>query len=357
MCICLFLFHYLLMTKKDDFKTIQEIGFNTFIEKLTSYSGTSVKETVVGLGDDSSVIDPGSGMNVCTSSRVFLEGVHFDLTYTPFRHLGYKSVTAAVSEIYAMNGQPKNLHINLAVPNRYSVQMMEQLFDGVDAACKDYGVQVTGGDATASHQILVISVTGTGVVDKNSVVKRSGAAEDEIICVTGELGAAIAGLRILLREKRAWKESGSSHFQPDLEKYEYVVQRQLVPEARQDLLEGFKKAGVHPTSMTDVTGGIVNDLQKLGKSSGKGIEIYSPAIPISFEVRNVADEMQEDVDKYAFYGGEDYEMLFTLREEDVEKLKADFEDFSVIGKIVSKDKQLIINTGEESTIKVDLFET
>lgn len=344
------------MTNKE-FKSIEEIGFSKFVEKLSIYTGIEVNETEIGLGDDSSVLNANKKQQICTSSELFLEGVHFDLTYTPFRHLGYKSVTAAVSGIYAMNAQPKHLRVNLAVPNRYSVQMMEQLFEGIEAACKEYGVQVAGIDTTASHQILVISVTATGLAEKGTIVKRSGALKDQIICVTGELGAAMAGLRILLREKSAWKESGSDHFQPDLEKYEYVVQRQLMPKARLDLLDGFIKADIKPTSMTDVTAGIVNDLKKIGESSDKGIEIYSPAIPISFEVRNVADEMQEDVDKYAFYGGEDYEILFTVNEEEVEKLKAEFNDFSVIGRIVEKQKQFVINTGEERNIKIDLFET
>jgi len=343
--------------KKEDFKTIQEIGFARFVEKLTKYAGSELQQTELGMGDDASLFSIQGDHLITTSSEIFLEGVHFDLTYTPFKHLGYKIVTAAVSDIYAMNGKPLTLNINLAVPNRYSVQMMEQLYDGIHAAAKEYGVQVVGGDTTASHQILVISVSVTGEVGKGNAVKRSGAQEDNIICVTGELGAAMAGLRILLREKKSWEESDDDQFQPDLEKYEYVVQRQLVPQARLDLIEGFKKADVHPTSMTDVTKGVVNDLQNIAKSSNKGVELYSPAIPISFEVRNVADEMQEDVDKYAFYGGEDFEMLFTLREEDVEKLKSEFEDFSVIGKIVAREKQFIINTGEEETIKFDLFET
>ncbi|REL33571.1 thiamine-phosphate kinase [Rhodohalobacter sp. SW132] len=343
--------------KKNDFKTIQEIGFARFVERLSKFTGSVSKETELGMGDDASLFNVQEGCQITTSSEIFLEGVHFDLTYTPFKHLGYKIVTAAVSDIYAMNGQPKTININLAVPNRYSVQMMEQLYEGIDAACKDYGVQITGGDTTASHQILVVSVSVTGEVEKGSAVKRSDAEEDNIICVTGELGAAMAGLRILLREKKTWQESGSDHFQPDLEKYEFVVQRQLVPKARFDLIESFKNTGIRPTSMTDVTKGVVNDLQNIARSSNMGVQMYSPAVPISFEVRNVADEMQEDVDKYAFYGGEDFEMLFTLKEEDVEKLKTEFEDFAVIGKIVGREKQFVINTGEEETIKFDLFET
>jgi len=343
--------------KKNKFTPIREIGFGTFIEKLSRFKGAKVTESVIGFGDNASILDAGEKKQFITSSKIMVEGVHFDLTYTPFHHLGYKVVTSAASGIYAMNGTPKQVMVNLAVPNRYSAEMMEKFYEGADAACKDYGAELIPGDTTASHQVLSLSVTASGLGDRDSIITQSGANLDQIICVTGELGAAIAGLRILLREKSAWKESGEDYFKPDLEKYEFVVQRQLVPKARQDLLEGFKKAGVRPTSMTDVTRGVVNDLQTLGKRSQKGIEIYSPAIPISFEVRSVADEMQEDVDKYAFYGGEDYEMLFTLHEEDVEKLKTEFDDFSVIGKIADKHNQLTINTGEDKTIKVDLFET
>lgn len=341
----------------EEFQSIQDYGLPLFKNDIAGFTGVERDEVSTGLGDDSSVLETKGGQSVTTSTEIFLEGVHFDLTYTPFHHLGYKLVTAAVSDIYAMNIEPVHLHMDVAAPNRYSVQMLKDLYKGVDAACKDYNIQLAGTDVTASHQILVLSATATGLGNKEKVVRQSGAKQDHIICVTGDLGAAIAGLRILLREKSAWKEGGQNHFQPDLGDYEYVVQRQLVPKARKDLLKGFQKSGITPSSLTDVTRGVVNDLQQIGKQSEMGIEIYSPAIPISYEVRNVADEMQEDVDKYAFYGGEDYEMAFTISEEEVEKLKADFDDFSVIGKMVEKEKQFIINTGEGRTIKFDLFET
>ncbi len=340
---------------ENNFKTIQEIGFSKLIEKFESKTGKKRTDVLAGIGDDASVARLGNGNVVCTSSEIYLEGVHFDLTYTPFHHLGYKIVTAAVSDIYAMNAIPQQVLINLAIPNRYSVQMMEQLYKGIDAAAKDYNVQITGGDSTASHQILAISVVCVGSATEEEVVYRSGAKNDDVICVTGDLGAALAGLRVLLREKKSWEETDGSHFQPDLEKYEYVVQRQLVPVARYDLIDSLRNLKICPSSMIDVTQGVVNELQYLGKKSKVGIEIYSPAIPISFETRNIADEMQEDVDKYAFYGGEDFEILFTLAEENVEKLKSEFDDFAVIGKIKSKEKQLSINTGEDRTIKIDLF--
>ena len=340
-----------------DFKSILDYGLPNFKKDIAEFTGAKRDEVLAGAGEDSSVLSTGDDSTALTSTEIFLEGVHFDLTYTPFHHLGYKIVTAAVSDIYAMNAEPVELHVDIAVPNKYSVDMLKNLFKGIDAACRDYNIQVTGTDVTASHQILVVSASATGLAAKESLVFQSGAKEDHIICVTGDLGAAMAGLRILLREKSAWKQSGQDHFQPDLNDYEYVVQRQLVPKARQDLLEGLEASGVKPSSMTDITAGVVNDLQRIGKQSQMGVEIYSPAIPISYEVRNVADEMQEDVDKYAFYGGEDFEMAFTVREEEVEKLKADFDDFSVIGKMVSKEKQFIINTGEDRTIKFDLFET
>jgi len=342
---------------KEEFQSIQEYGLPAFKKDVAELTGSAREEVDSRFGEDSSVMKTSEDQSVITSSEIFLEGVHFDLTYTPFHHLGYKMVTAAVSDIYAMNVDPVHLHLNVAVPNKYSVQMLKNLYEGIDAACTDYNIQLAGSDITASHQILVLSATATGLGNKDKVVRQSGAKQDHIICVTGDLGAAIAGLRVLLREKSAWKESGQNHFQPDLGDYEYVVQRQLVPKARMDLLKGFAQAGITPSSMTDITRGVVNDLQRIGKQSESGIEIYSPAVPISFEVRNVADEMKEDVDKYAFYGGEDFEMAFTIREEEVEKLKADFDDFSVIGKMVEKEKQFIINTGEDKTIKFDLFET
>lgn len=341
------------MTKKE-FQPIEEIGFAQLIEKLISYSGSRTENSVNTAGDDASLLSVHDNEIVTTSVEIFLEGVHFDLTYTPFHHLGYKITTAAVSDIYAMNSTPVQLLVSIAIPNKYSVQMVEQIYSGIDAACRDYDIELAGGDSTASHQALVISVTATGVAKKEDLIYRKGAKPGELVCVTGDLGAAIAGLRILMREKKEWENNPQNQFQPDLEPYQYVVQRQLVPEARQDFFAALTKSGLKPGSMIDITKGLVHDLRSLAKRSNVGVELFAPAVPISLETRNVADEMKEDVDKYAYYGGEDFEMLFTIKEHEVEKLKSEFEDFNVVGKITSNNKELMINTGEEKTIKFDL---
>ncbi len=342
------------MNKEKDFQEIKEIGFTSLIDKFTNYTGAKQQTTLKGIGDDAAVSKTNAGELRCTTSEIFLEGIHFDITYTPFHHLGYKLTTAAVSDIYAMNAKPTELLVSVAIPNKYSVQMMEQFYKGIDAACNDYGIEVIGGDTTASHQILAISVTAVGQATEENIVYRKGAKLNDIICVTGDLGGALAGLRVLLREKKNWEQEDNSQFQPDLEDYQYVVQRQLVPEARQDLISALNDSGIKPTSMIDLSQGLIADLRALLRESGCGATMYSPAIPISFETRKIADEMKEDVDKYAFYGGEDFEMLFTLPEPLVEKFKAEFEDFAVIGKIEKIDKQLTVNTGEEKSFRIEI---
>lgn len=337
-----------------DFQQIKELGFSSLIDKFKNYSGKQREEILKGIGDDASLFSETAGNVTSASSEIFLEGVHFDVTYTPLHHLGYKIVTSAVSDIYAMNSRPLQLLIDLAIPNKYSVQMIEQIYKGIDKACSDYNIQLTGGDTTASHQILAISATALGTARKEKLIYRNGAKDGDVICITGDLGAAIAGLRILMREKKEWKDQDGEQFQPNLQPYEYVVQRQLVPVARYDFIEALARSDDKPSSMIDVTQGLIADLKEIAKQSDLGAEIFSPAVPISLETREVADEMKEDVDKYAFYGGEDYEILFTLKEPQVEKLKAEFDDFSVIGKLTNDFNQIRINTGEDRTIEFDL---
>ncbi|NBB76571.1 MAG: thiamine-phosphate kinase [Bacteroidetes bacterium] len=340
--------------EKKDFKEIKELGFSSLIDRFKKYSGAEREEIKKGIDDDAAVFRNEKGRFSTISSELFLEGIHFDVTYTPLQHLGSKVVTAAVSDIYAMNSIPQQLLVDIAIPNKYSVQMVEALYEGLDAAAKDYNIQISGGDTTASHQLLTISVTATGTADEEQLIYRNNAGIGDAICVTGDLGSAIAGLRILMREKKEWQEKEGSHFQPELEPYEYVVQRQLVPRARKDLIDLLQKLDFKPTSMIDITKGLVAELKEIGKQSGLGIEIYSPAVPIALETRQVADEMKEDVDKYAFYGGEDYEMLFTLPEPLVEKLMAEFEDFTVIGKMTNHQGKLKVETGEEQSYEFDI---
>ncbi|HMB96865.1 MAG TPA: thiamine-phosphate kinase [Balneolaceae bacterium] len=337
----------------EEFQTIHEIGYPKLLEKLKKYSGVSKKRVIRGIDDDSSVVEPPKDKLTVQSSEILLEGVHFDLTYTPLQHLGYKSVTAAVSDIYAMNAEPSEIMINIAVPNKISVQMIEQFYSGIHSACHDYNVQVTGGNTSASQQNLIISTIATGYADEKDLTYRNGGKIDDLICVTGDLGGALAGLRILLREKKFWEDSGDQYFQPDLDNYEYVIQKQLVPKARDDMFNIFRETNLTPTSMIDVTKGLVTDLKKLCEASETGAEIYSPSVPIALKTREVADEMEEDVDKYAFYGGEDYELLFSMNEKEVEKLSEQCKDFSVIGRFQNADRGIIINTGTEETITIE----
>lgn len=351
---CLFYFISTVNMDKKDFQPISEIGFPKLIDRIKNYNGISNPHVIEGIGDDSAVFNSEQNLQNLVSSEIFLEGVHFDLTYHPFKHLGFKVVTSAVSDIYAMNGIPGQLLVNVALPNAYSVQMVEQFYEGVDAACKDYEIQLTGGDTTASHQLLAISVTSVGTVENDKITYRSGAKHNDAICVSGDLGAALAGLRILMREKKEWKEKGEDTFQPDLKNYEYVVGKQLVPAARKDLIQLFHKNNIKPSSMIDVTQGLISDVRSLAESSNLGVQLHSPAVPITLDTRNVADEMAEDVDKYAFYGGEDYELLFTLCENDVDALTDVCDDFTIIGKMTKEFKQIKINTGENKTIEIDV---
>jgi thiamine-monophosphate kinase len=336
------------------FQTIHDIGIRSLYDKLKKYSGADRDEIIPLKVKNASIkaLSKKQDNRLITSSGIYLEGVHFDLVYTPLKHLGHKLLSAAISHLYAVNARPVSVRIDLAVPNKISVSMLEQIYDGFDKAGNIYNCSIQAGDTTASHQILVAAVHVEGIVSENEMITLEGCSIGDQICVTGDLGGAMAGLRVLLREKKAWKESGGDHFQPDLEEYEYVVGRQLMPLARHDLGDYYEKAEVQPTSQVDVSHGLVNEMQLIAEANNLGCEIFIPAVPVSLETRKVADEMKEDVDRYAFYGGEDYEMLFTLNKEDVEKLKAEFDDFTVIGEIKPAEYGIQLNTGEGKSIDI-----
>ena len=338
---------------EDQFKTIQSLGRKGLISQLSKYQGTVNANVLKSIGDDAAVVSVGDSTTKLISVDTFIEGVDFDLVYTPFQHLGYKIVSTSVSDIYAMNGRPTALLVSLALPNRLSVQMIDDLYVGIDAACKKNGTQLVGGDLTANHNHLVISVTVYGEAEKEKICYRSEAKLNDAICVTGDVGGALAGLRVLMREKKYWEEMGSDTNQPDLKGYEYVVRRQLMPEARLDFIQALNDYNIKPTAMIDITKGIANEVTELCEASGLGGQLFQAALPVALETRRVADEMEEDVDKYALFGGEDLELLFTLPEKDVEKFAKNFNDFVVIGRMIAKEAGMFIQTAEGDTVIFD----
>ena len=338
---------------KDSFRSIQSIGRTQLIDELMEHATFEKSSVLQSSGDDAAVLEDGDDYQLLTS-ETFMEGVDFDLTYFPLHHLGYKIAVAAVSDVYAMNGHPEVVLVNLAVPNKISVDMLKEVYKGIEAASKDFEFQIVGGDLTASHQILSASISCYGKVSKDLITYRKGAHKDDAICVTGDLGGAIAGLRILMREKEYWEEQEQQQsFQPNLDEYDYVVKRQLVPIARKDVIDKFDELNMIPTSMIDITQGLVSELKHLTNASEVGAHIYGATIPISLKTRHVADEMKEDVDKYALYGGEDFELMFTLPEDDVEKLTDEFSDFAVIGKVIDREEGVKMQQAEGDMVLFD----
>lgn len=338
---------------KSEFRSIQSIGRVELIKELTEGSGVQHDHVIKGVGDDAAVIAKNGEECTLLTSETFMEGVDFDLTYMPLHHLGYKTISTTVSDIYAMKGYPEVALVNLAVPNKLSVDMLKQIYKGIYAAGEDYNVQLVGGDLTAAHQTLSISISCTGAVNRDQVTFRNGARKGDAICLTGDVGGAIAGLRILMREKEFWQDSDEESFQPELEGYEYVVKRQLLPSARKDLIDRFYEHDITPHSMIDITQGLVSELKQLSEASGFGAQIYQAALPIALETRTVADEMKEDVDKYALYGGEDLELLFTMPEKTLNQFSEVLEDVTVIGKITGAEEGLRMQTAEGDMVQFE----
>lgn len=335
------------------FMEIQSIGRARLIDEIKGLDRHKRDEVVEGIGDDAAVLKLADDKLILTSSETFAEGVDFDLTYTPLHHLGYKIIAGAVSDIYAMNGNPVSVNLNLSLPNKISVQMIRQFYTGVESACNDFDIELSGGDMKAAPQLMVCAVSVTGEVAEKDIIYRRGAHKEDALCVTGDLGGAMAGLRILMREKAHWQEHGQEQFQPDLADYEYVVKRQLVPTARKDFIELLEKEQIKPSSMIDVSQGLAHDLYQLAKASDVGAYLYQAAIPIAIETRQVADEMKEDVDRYAFYGGEDLELMFTVPKDTVDKLAEVFNDFAVIGKITDASEGLKMQTPDGDYVIFD----
>jgi len=318
------------MSERTEVSSLGEFGL---IEHLTRNLETQQASTIVGVGDDAAVIDHFGKQTVLTND-LLIEGVHFDLMYTPLKHLGYKTVVVNVSDIYAMNATPTQILIGLGFSNRFSVEALDEFYEGVYAACAQYGVDLIGGDTTSSQKGFIISCTAIGEVAPDQFVKRSGAGKGELLCVTGDLGAAFLGLTLLEREKQIFLESPG--VQPDLEGEKYIVGRLLKPEARQDLVQFFASAKVKPTSMIDVSDGLSSEILHLCKDSNVGCVLYEEKIPIAEETKLAAFKFNMDPTASALSGGEDYELLFTVRQDDYESISKNT-DISVIGYITDAE--------------------
>jgi thiamine-monophosphate kinase len=329
------------------FTTIESVGRDHLIARFAE------RPFATGIGDDAAVIPISEERVLLVTTESYMEGVDFDLTFTPFQHLGFKLCSAAVGDILAMNGLPTHLFVNLALPNRISLEMTDQLYDGIGRACEHYGMRLAGGDVTATAGALGITVTVLGETEADRLVRRSGARAGDAVCVTGDLGAAFAGLQVLLREKRYWSDRGDDSVQPDLTAYESVIRRQLAPEAPQDLIRVFHDLKIRPTAMIDVSKHVLRELLQLAKGSTIGIFVYAAALPIALDTRQVADEFEEDVDRYAMQGGEDHQLLFTITEADLTRLMKAYPDVTVIGKVVPASEGVRMQTAEGEIVSFD----
>jgi thiamine-monophosphate kinase len=290
--------------------------------KITLFNGSSVK----GIGDDAAVIDP-DGLHQVVTTDMLVEGVHFDLAYAPLRHLGYKSVVVNLSDIYAMNAKPRQVTVALALSNRFPVEAVDELYEGMLLACRNYGVDLVGGDTTSSRSGLVIAITAIGAAPKDDLVYRSGAKENDLLVVSGDLGGAYMGLQVLEREKAVFVETGA---QPDLQGHDYILERQLKPEPRRDIVELLVKLGVKPTSMIDVSDGLASEAIHIARASGVGVRIYDEKLPIDPSTYNTARDFNLDPTTCALNGGEDYELLFTIVQADYDKVKGN-PNLTVVG--------------------------
>ena len=329
---------------------ISSLGEFGLIDRLTADIPASHanQSTLTGVGDDCAVMRY-RDTDILISTDLLLEGVHFDLTYVPLKHLGYKAVAVNLSDIYAMNGTPRQITVSLGISRRFAVEHIEQLYEGIKLACSIYGVDIVGGDTTSSRQGLVISVTAIGDADPDCIVYRSGAHDTDLICVSGDLGAAYMGLQVLEREKVA--SAGQKDFQPDFAGKEYLVERQLKPEARRDIIRELRKAGIKPTAMMDISDGLSSELMHICKASGTGCRIYEDRIPIDYQTALMAEELGMNLVTAALNGGEDYELLFTVPLHDHERITK-VPGISVIGHITRPDLGCAMITRDGSEIQL-----
>ena len=336
------------------------------IERLAKEISVKNSTTAKGIGDDCAVLAPTEGMQTVVTTDLLMEGIHFDLTYVPLRHLGYKAVMVNLSDVFAMNAEPRQVTVSLALSSKFKVEDVEELYAGMRLACEKWGVDIVGGDTTASLTGLAISITALGEARAEDIVMRSGAKPTDLICVSGNLGAAYMGLQLLEREKLIYDEqvaearkSGSKEqmellkdAQPDFSGKEYILERQLKPEARGDVVATLRKAGIRPTSMMDISDGLSSELMHICKQSHTGCRIYEERLPLDYQTAAMAEELNLNVSTCALNGGEDYELLFTVPLAQNDTVSA-LEDIRVIGYITEPDKgcALITRDGGEHSLK------
>jgi thiamine-monophosphate kinase len=323
------------MSKGNRMTRVSEIGEFGLIDRLTENIKIKNSSTFRGVGDDAAVMEYG-GRYLLLSTDLLTEGIHFNLMYVPLKHLGYKSVIVNLSDIYAMNAMPRQITVNIALSGKFSVEAIEELYSGIYLACEKYGIDLVGGDTTSSLTGLTISVSVLGEAEsRDDLVFRSGARPGDILCVTGDLGGAYMGLQLLERENEVFKVN--QHMNPKFEGYDYILERQLKPEARADIIPVFRKLGIKPTSMIDISDGLSSEILHLCKNSNAGCRLDEASIPMDNQTKKMAEEMNINPIVAALNGGEDYELLFTLSPGDSEKIKND-PDFTVIGSMTHPEK-------------------
>jgi len=338
-----------MLENKDQSRTsLSNFGEFKLIEHLTKQVKIYNKSTIKGIGDDCAILEYNNKQTLVTTD-LLIEGVHFDLGYVPLKHLGYKAVMVNLSDVYAMNGVVKQITVSIAVSNRFSLEALEELYAGIHLACDTYKVDLVGGDTTSSTKGMLISITAIGEVDVKDVVRRDGAKENDLLVVTGDLGAAYLGLQVLEREKQVFEVNPNA--QPELENYTYLVERQLKPEARKDIVQLLKDLEVKPTSMIDISDGLSSEILHICKQSKVGCNLFEDKIPLDQQVISTCEEFHLDSTTIVLSGGEDYELLFTVSQEDYPKIKAN-PNLTVIGHMTEESEGVNLVTRANQKIEI-----
>lgn len=326
--------------------SLSQFGEFKLIEHLTQNIELSQPTTIKGIGDDAAVLDFKNKKTVI-STDLLIEGVHFDLAYMPLKHLGYKAVVVNVSDICAMNAKPTQITVSIAVSNRFPVEALDELYDGIKLAAKIYGLDIIGGDTTSSQKGMILSITAIGEAEEEDIVYRSGAQNTDLLVVTGDIGSAYMGLQVLEREKQVFEVNPNN--QPDLDAYTYLIERQLKPEARKDVRVMLETLEIKPTAMIDISDGLSSEIIHLCKQSGVGCNLYEDKLPIDPQFINVCEEFNIDSTTVAINGGEDYELLFTIKMEDFDKIKGN-PNFSIIGHMTQESEGIHLITRADTKI-------